>query len=203
MSIKVLGISSSPRAGGNSDTLLKEALRGAESAGAACESVALRDRQISPCVECNACYKTGVCRVQDDYQPLFQKMLEADRLVFATPIFFMAVCAQGKLLIDRCQCLWARKYVLKQPLFSPPRPNRHALVIAVGGSKSEKMFECIRLTMKYYFDVLEMKYAGNLFFNRVDGYGDVEKHPKALTQAFEAGRRLALLSDEPEGSIMG
>lgn len=195
MALKVLGISSSPRMEGNSDLLLREALAGAESAGASAEHLSLRDKRIAPCVECNSCYKTGVCRVQDDYQGIFAKMLDADRLVFATPIFFMAVCSQGKLLIDRCQCLWSRKYVLKEALFGDGSRDRRGMVIAVGGSKSRKMFDCIRLTMKYYFDVLDVRHVSSLFVNRVDTKGDVPKHPKALSEAHRLGR--ALVAEGP------
>ena len=202
MSLKVLGLSASPRTKGNSDLLLREALAGAESEGAEVEHVALRDLTIAPCVSCNACYKTGVCRVQDDYQAVFQKMLDADRLIFATPVYFMAVCAQGKLVIDRCQCLWSRKYVLKEPVFDIGKRYRRGMVIAVGGSKSKKMFDSIRMTMKYYFDVLEIDYVSNLFVNRVDEKGDVLKHPSAMQEARRLGMRLVTddgpTPEEPE-----
>ena len=65
MKLRVLGISGSPRGKGNSDLLLREALKGAEAGGAETEYLALRELKLSPCVECNACYKTGVCRIQD------------------------------------------------------------------------------------------------------------------------------------------
>jgi len=190
VSIKVLGISTSPRLKGNSDLLLRQALAGAESAGAEIEYINLRDLDIAPCIECNSCYKQGTCSIDDDYQMLSSKMLEADRLIFATPIFFMTVCAQAKALIDRCQCLWARKYVLKQPLITTSR-DRRAMVIAVGGTKSKKMFESIRLTAKYFLDVLDMNYAVNLFVNKVDAAGEIKQHPTAMDEAFRLGRELA------------
>ncbi len=118
------------------------------------------------------------------------KMLEADRLIFATPIFFMAVCAQAKALIDRCHCLWAHKYVLKQPLITTGR-DRRGMVIAVGGTKSKKMFESIRMTAKYFFDVLDMAYVANLFVNKVDAAGEIKEHPSAMGEAFRLGRELA------------
>jgi multimeric flavodoxin WrbA len=194
MALKVLGISASPREGGNSDLLLREALAGAQDAGGQAEYLALRGLSIAPCEECNACARTGLCRIQDDYQAVMAKMLEADRLIFATPVFFMAVSAQAKLLIDRCQCLWSRRYVLKQPLFPEPR-DRRALVIAVGGSKSRKMFESVRLTMKYYLDAIGCAYAANLFVNQVDGRGEIRKHAEVLAEARRLGR--ALLADSP------
>lgn len=196
MSVKVLGISASPRLNSNSDLLLRQALAGSEAAGAETEYIRLRDLNIAPCVECNSCNKTGVCRVEDDYQMLSSKMLEADRLIFATPIFFMTVCAQAKALIDRCQCLWSRKYVLKQPLQTTGR-DRRAMVIAVGGTKSKKMFESISLTAKYFFDVLEMSYAANLFVNKIDAPGRIKQHPAAMDEAFRLGRELVSTDASP------
>jgi len=189
--MKVLGISTSPRLKGNSDLLLREALAGAESTGAQVEYLRVCDLNIAPCIECNACYTTGRCRVEDDYQSVLNKLLDADRLIFATPIFFMTVCSQAKMLIDRGQCLWANKYVLKKPLFATSQRDRRAMVIAIGGSKSTKQFDSIRLTMKIYFDVLEMKYVCNLFINKVDARGAINKHPSALKEAFRLGKELA------------
>jgi len=196
MALKVLGISASPRERGNTDLLVREALKGAEAAGAKVEYAALRDLKIGPCRECYSCARTGCCAVEDDYQAVYEKLLAADRLILATPVFFMGPSAQAKLLIDRCQCLWARKYLLKQPLFADGPRDRRAMVIAVGGTKGKKMFECVRLTMKYFFDAAEFTYAANLFVNQVDGRGDILKHPRAMAEAARLGRALAA----PDGS---
>lgn len=176
--------------------LLRQALAGAESAGAEVACVRLSDYSIGPCIECNACYATGLCRVQDDYQQILKEILDADRLIFATPIFFMSVCAQAKMLIDRGQCLWAHKYVLKKRLF-PPEHDRRAIVIAVGGSKSKKQFESVRLTMMSYFDSLEVSYVSNLFVNKIDGPGEIQKHPSALNEAYRLGKELVSTDTPP------
>jgi len=196
MTMNVLAIAASPRAEGNTDLLLREAIRGAQSAGAQVQMIALRDLTIAPCAECDACQESGSCRIQDDFQTVLSKMLEADRLILATPIFFMAVSAQAKILIDRCQSLWARKYVLKRPLFPDAKRDRRGLVIAVGGSGSTRMFDSVRLTMKYWFDALEVAHVANLFVNRADRRGAVLKRPEALEAARRLGRALAAL-DEP------
>jgi len=196
MSIKVLGISTSPRIKGNSDLLLRQALAGAESAGANTEYVHLNKYKIGPCIECNSCYATGTCAVQDDFQKLLKKMLDADCLIFATPIFFMSVCAQAKMLIDRCQCLWAHKYVLKKELINA-KHDRRAMAIAVGGSRSKKQFDCIRLTMKTYFDSLQVHYTANLFVNQVDARGEIEKHPTAMNEAYQLGSLLVEAEIQP------
>jgi len=196
MTVKVLGISASPRVKGNSDLLLRQALAGAKSAGADVEYIRLSDYKIAPCLECNLCHTTGKCVVQDDYQQLLAKMLNAGRVIFATPIFFMGLCAQAKTLIDRGQCLWAQKYLLKKELITPER-DRRAMVIAVGGSKSTKMFESIRTTMTSYFDSLQMHYVSNLFINKINALGEIEKHPSALKEAFRLGKELTIADTPP------
>jgi multimeric flavodoxin WrbA len=200
MTIKVLGLSTSPRENSNSDLLLRQALAGAQSAGASVEYIKLSDLNIAPCRECNWCYTTGACRIQDDYQVLSGKLLNTDRLIFATPIFFMNVCAQAKALIDRSQCHWANKHILKKQLITGGQ-DRRAMVIAVGGSKSIKMFDCIRLTMKFYFDTLEMRYVANLFVNKVSDAGQIQKHPLALKEAFRLGKELITAPAPPEKPI--
>jgi len=189
--MKVLGISTSPREAANSDTLLRKALAGAKSAGAEVEYLRLCKFGISPCSACGACYATGECPIQDDFRVLLPKMLQADRLVFATPIFFMSVCAQAKILIDRCQCMWARKYLLKRPISPTQGKNRLAMVIAVGGTKSKKMFDGVRLIMKYYLDALDMGYFANLFVGNVDEAGRIADNAEALAEAFRLGTELA------------
>ncbi|MHC4457998.1 MAG: flavodoxin family protein, partial [Planctomycetota bacterium] len=125
------------------------------------------------------------------------KMLDVDRLIFATPVFFMTVSAHAKLLIDRCQSLWSLKYILKKPVIESSGRDRRAMVIAVGGTRGKKMFGCIHLTMKYYFDVLEMNYSTNLFVSNVDALGEIKKHPSALKDAFRLGRELITTTAPP------
>ena len=76
------------------------------------------------------------------------------------------------------------------------------MVIAVGGSKSKNMFDSIRMTMKYYFDVLEICYAYSLFVNKIDDTGEILKHPRAMLEAHRLGMKLVSddgrLPEEPE-----
>ena len=190
--MRVLGISTSPRAGGNTDLLLDEVLRGAKSAGAGTEKILLRELTVAPCIECGACERTGECVVQDDMQGLYGKLVSTDRLVLASPIYFMAHCAQAKAMIDRCQALWSRKYVLKKPLFDvPPSPPRKGMFVSVGGAKVKDVFTGAKVTMKIFFMVLEMEYACDLLYKGIDSKGEVLKHPTALKDAFEAGAAIA------------
>jgi multimeric flavodoxin WrbA len=130
--VKVLGLAGSPRRGGNTDLLLAEVMKGAKSKGAGVKTIVLNDLKISPCQHCDACFEAGVCKVKDDMQTVYREMEKADRIVLASPVQFMGVSAQAKAMIDRCQALWARKYILKQPPLGDRRP-RKGLFIAVGG----------------------------------------------------------------------
>ena len=190
--MKVLGILGSPRKGGNTELLLEEALKGAEAEGAEVERLRLTDYNIIPCKECLACYKDGNCIILDDMAKIYPKLLEADIILLASPIFFYGVTAWAKALIDRCQALWSRKYQLKDPSYGKEGRKRKGFFISVGGTKGQKTFEGAILTAKYFFDVLNAEYAGELVLREVDAKGDVLKHPEALQQAYEAGRKLVL-----------
>ena len=189
--MKVLGIFGSPRKGGNTELLLEELLKGAEKEGASVERLYLSDFTIIPCKECHGCDNTGSCVILDDMEKIYPKLLEADVVILASPIFFYGVTAWAKALIDRSQALWARKYLLKDPSFGREGKKRKGFFISVGATKGQKVFEGSILTVKYFFDVLNANYVGQLLFKGVEAKGDILKHPEALQQAFEAGRRLA------------
>jgi multimeric flavodoxin WrbA len=200
--MRVLGISTSPRDNSNSDILLRKALSGASSAGAEAEYLRLCKFNIAPCLACGACYATGECPLQDDFAAVLPKMLAADRLIFATPIFFMSVCSQAKILIDRCQCLWASKYILKRPVVGPRETSRLAMVIAVGGKKGGKCFDCIRLMMKYYLDAVDMGYFANLFVSNADEAGKIAENTNAMQEAIRLGKELALAAGPVAGKTV-
>ena len=107
----------SPRIKGNTDLLLDEAFRGAQSQGAETEKLVVDKLKIAPCREYYGCLRDGNCVIRDDMEDIYPKLLEADIVIVASPMFFYGITAQVKALIDRCQALWARRYVLKQ---SPP-----------------------------------------------------------------------------------
>ncbi len=188
--MKVLGIAGSPRRGGNTDLLLAEVMRGAASQGAEVKTIILNDLKITPCQHCDACLEAGRCRMEDDMQMVYRELEDADRIVLASPIQFMGITAQMKAMIDRCQALWARKYVLKLPPLGNRR-ERKGLFISVGGRKIANLFEPALATVKTLFRILDITYAGELLFPGVDKRGAIAKHPDALRQAFLAGQELA------------
>lgn len=188
---QVLGISGSPRRDGNTELLIKEFMRGAEAGGHKTELIILSTLKISPCTSCGSCQKSGKCIIDDDMQLMYKKLLEADCIVFASPIYFCGVSAQLKSFIDRCQALWSRKYILKKALISSDREKRSGYFISTAGSKDyNKVFEGAIFTVKAIFNTLEINYTGELLFKDMEHKGDILKHPDAMKSAFETGASL-------------
>ena len=188
--MRVLGIAGSPRRGGNTDLLLEEFLKGAASRGAETKTIVLSGLKFDTCIHCDGCLKTGNCRVKDDMQDVYPELEQADIIVISSPVQFVGLTAHTKAMVDRCQCLWARKYVLKVPPLGDER-ERKGFFISVGGTKLKNMFEPSLATVKTLFFILGVKYVGELLFKGIDEKGTIKKHPDALKQAYEAGQSLA------------
>ncbi|MBA4422213.1 MAG: flavodoxin family protein [Syntrophus sp. (in: bacteria)] len=186
---KVLGIFGSPRRGGNTDLLLKETLKGAAAEGARAEEIRLCDFRITPCRECLSCFNDGACVIPDDMQGIYPRLLKADIVILASPIFFYGITGWAKAMVDRSQALWARKYKLHDPALETEH-KRKGFFVSVGGTKGQRMFEGAVLTVRYFFDAFNTEYSGDLLFRGVDACGDILKNPDALSQASSAGRKL-------------
>jgi multimeric flavodoxin WrbA len=189
--IKVLGIAGSPRRDGNTELLLQESLRGAASQEAQTKTLVLCELKIEPCRHCGGCDETGICIVDDEMQMLHNELRATDRLVLASPIFFMGVTAQTKAMIDRCQALWVMKYCLGLPVATNQGKERRGLFISVGGRGEATLFQGAIATVRSFFATIDMKYTGELLYPRVDETGAIRNHPTALRDAFSAGQRLA------------
>ncbi|MDP4178464.1 MAG: flavodoxin family protein [Bacillota bacterium] len=101
MSKKVLILSASPRKEGNSDTLCSEFMRGAVEAKNDVEKIFLSDKKINYCTGCGVCNTTSKCVQKDEMAEILDKMITADVIVMATPVYFYTMDAQMKTLIDR------------------------------------------------------------------------------------------------------
>jgi multimeric flavodoxin WrbA len=186
--MKVLGIMGSPRRQSNTEILLDKALEGAREAGAEVEKVLVSKLKISPCLEIYACLKDGNCAIKDDMQLLYKKLLEADHIIFVSPIFFYGITSQSKAIIDRCQALWVRRHVLG--MGKEDKRVRRGVFISVGATRGKKLFDGAVLTVKYFFDAIGVKYSGDLLVRGIDNKGQIGEHPAALEDAFRLGQEL-------------
>ena len=184
----ILALYLSPRQNGNSDLLLDEFIRGAEDAGVEVRRVYARELNIRGCIECGSCDKTGVCVLDDDMTDLYPLLIETERIVIASSIFFYSFPAQGKALIDRTQALWNR--VRLNPDLK--RPDGKAFFLGVGATKGKNLYEGPLLTVKYFLDALGLPFkTESLTYRRVEAKGAIKEHPTALQEAYEAGRNFA------------
>jgi multimeric flavodoxin WrbA len=186
--MKVLGIMGSPRRQSNTDILLDRALEGAKEAGAEVEKVLTSKFKISPCLEIYACRKDGNCAIKDDMQLLYRKLLEADHVIFASPIFFYGITSQAKSVVDRCQALWVRRHVLG--MGKEDKRERRGVFISVGATRGTKLFDGAVLTVKYFFDAIGVRYSGNLLVRGIDNKAEIKEHHTALDDAFRLGQGL-------------
>lgn len=190
--VEVLALSCSPRRGGNTDLMCDSAVAGAEEAGASVEKVRVPSLDINPCKACNACFKTGKCVQRDDMPALLEKMLGSRGVILAAPIFSMNLAAQAKIMIDRLQCCWAKKFVLKETTVPAGEiPGRRGLWLSAAGMKKDDVFEPAAVTVKYFFMMLEIPAWESVLFNDTDELGAIREKPGALAACREAGRRMA------------
>ena len=177
MSKKVLIISTSPRKGGNSDTLAEEFARGAKEAGHEVEKIGLWDKTIGFCRGCLACQKTGRCVIHDDADAIAQKMLTADVIVFATPIYYYEMSGQMKTMLDRAN-----------PLFSADYTFRDIYLLATAADTDDSAMDGAAKGLEGWISCFEKaRLAGMVFGGGADAIGTIQGNP-ALNEAYEMGK---------------
>jgi multimeric flavodoxin WrbA len=189
-SIRVLGIAGSPRRKGNTEALLDRFLEGAESAGAHVEKLVTARLKIAGCYACESCFETGECAIHDDFQNVADKLLAADVIALAAPLYFWNLPAQVKTVIDRSESQWGRKYVLGTSLAPTPAGHhrRRGIFISTAG-RPQADFAGTQKTVEEFFYVWEAEPWAELLLADVDAKGAIQDHPTGLQDAFELGMR--------------
>ena len=177
MSKRILVISTSPRKGGNSEALADEFVRGARDDGNDVEKITLYDKTIGFCRGCLTCQSTQRCVIRDDTDAIAQKMLRADVIAFATPIYYYNMCGQMKTLLDRAN-----------PLFSANYQCRDVFLLAAAAEEDEHTVDGAVTGLQGWIDCFEKaRFAGTVFAGGVTAVGEVRHHP-ALQKAYELGK---------------
>lgn len=185
--MKLVALSGSPRKGGNTDILLEKALETAREREISVQKIVLNDLSIRPCQECGGCLKTGSCVIQDDMAVVYNAIDAADIIIVASPIFFGNVSAQTKIMIDRMQCRWANKYVLKR---ESPKRSRRGAFISCGAIKTDKYFKCAKTVVGIFFHVQDIEYKEDVFVQGVDAKEEILKYQDALGSVSKMTERL-------------
>jgi len=184
--MKITAFLGSPRKDGNSERLLTQAIKGT---GLEVKIHRLNDMSLRPCQNCGGCVKTGVCIIKDDMDPIYEDIRSSDRLILASPVFFMSVSAQSKILIDRCQAFWCEKYLLNKDIAAGTH-GRKGLVMLVGGMEKDKGIKCAASVATAFMRTVSVPEHQTLMYMGVDEKGEIDKHKSALDEALEAGRAL-------------
>lgn len=183
----IAAIYGSGRVNGNSETLLNEALDGAEDDGYDVHRLYLRDLIINACQNCGKCNTYGVCQnVEDDMKQVYELIDRADLILVSTPIYFCNVASQVKAMVDRAQQYWVRTHVLKHP---PVRTERKGGFVACGGFKDDRFLACTEQVMRTWYFTMNIEYKGCFFAPGLDEYGAAQKRPDILEKAAEYGRK--------------
>lgn len=179
MNKHVIILSSSPRKGGNSDRLCDELLRGAHEAGNQVEKIFLKDKDIHYCTGCSVCSLYGKpCPQQDEAAEIIEKMITADVIVMATPVYFYTMCAQMKTLIDRT-CARYTEIINKEFYF-----------LMTAADNNQKSMERTLEGFRGFLDCLEGAVEkGVIYGTGVWKVGDIAGKP-ILREAYEMGKNI-------------
>ena len=176
---KVLILSGSPRKGGNSDILCDQFAKGAAEAGNFVEKIRVADRKIAPCRACYYCRgHAGACAIKDDMAEVLQKMIDADVLVLASPVYFYSVDTQLKAVIDRTVARWLEV------------KNKEFYYIATCADAEKSATRTTLDCFRGYADCVQgSKECGVIYGTGVYEKGKIEGTP-AYEQAYEMGRKV-------------
>ena len=176
---RVIVISTSLRHGSNSDILADKFVEGAQAAGNEVEKISLSGKEIQFCRGCMACHKLGHCAIKDDVNDIMAKVMEADVIVWATPIYYYEMSGQMKTLIDRMNTMYGRDYKFRDVYLlttaadeEPETPKRAE--ISLGG-----WIACYP----------KSRLAGTLFCGGVNEPKAIEGNAK-LQEAYEMGTKI-------------
>ncbi|MGM9589871.1 MAG: flavodoxin family protein [Faecousia sp.] len=176
MQKKILILSGSPRKNGNSDILCDEFMKGALEAGHQVEKIRVAEKKIGFCRGCYACKGTGVCAIRDDMAGVLQKMIDADVLVLASPVYFYSIDAQLKAVIDRSVARWLE--VKEKELY----------YIMTAADEEKASMETTLACFRGYADCIEgAKERGVIYGTGVYEKGKV-KDTAAMQEAYEMGK---------------
>jgi multimeric flavodoxin WrbA len=181
--MKLIGLCCSPNLHGNTETLMDEALKGAQAEGAETELYRVAGKNIQPCEGCWSCRESGECKIQDDMQELYSKMLAADGIIFGSPIYFYGMTAQAKTIIDRTMA------------FSKPEKslaNKVGGVIVTAGS-----FGLVDAVKDFYFYMVTRQIIPTNYVAAYPERGSgVKKMEKCLKASFDMGRQMVKIAQK-------
>jgi multimeric flavodoxin WrbA len=155
------------------------------------EEFVLRDLKLSACLEIYSCRQDGECRIRDDFQKVREQVLASAGLMLASPIFYYAVSAHTKILMDRFHSVWVKKHWVDTNRNPATGLRRKGLFISAGATRGKRLFDGTLLSVRYFFDTLDMDLWRALLYRGLEHEGEAQTHSDYLDEAYRAGRDLA------------
>ena len=177
---KILVITTSLRAKSNTDILAEELVKGARDAGNDVEVISLKGKEIRFCIGCLACQKTQRCIQKDDALAIADKVLEAETLVFVTPIYYYEMSGQMKTLLDRLNPLYSADYQFRKVYMLSTAAEEEDFVPEKAVSGLQGWVDC--------FEKAEL--AGSLFCGGLNAPGEASGADEKLRAAYDFGEKL-------------
>lgn len=182
-----LAVNGSPRKGGNTELLLKEVLGELDDAGWATELVKVGGTSIRGCLACNKCFENrdNKCiQKKDAFNEIFAKMLKADAIILGSPVYFAAVGADLKALVERAGYV----AIANSQAFAG---KIGASVVAVRRGGATHVFDSIN----HMFQMSQMIIPGSTYWNM--GFGlnkeEVKDDAEGMANMRHLGRSIAWL----------
>ena len=176
---KVIVISTSLRRGSNSDMLADQFIAGAESAGHEVEKISLLGKNIQFCKGCLGCQNLGRCVINDDVNAIMDKVLKADVVCWATPIYYYEMSGQMKTLIDRMNAMYEQDYHF-----------RDVYLLTTAAEVEESTPKRAETGLTGWIDCYpKSSLAGTLFCGGVNDAREIQGNAK-LQEAFELGKSI-------------
>ena len=177
---RVLIITTSLRAGSNSDILAEQLEAGAKAAGHQTERISLKGKAIGFCRGCLVCQKTRKCVLNDDAAAIAEKAMNADTLVFVTPVYYYQMSGQMKTLLDRLNPLYASDYQFRKVYMLSVAAEDDAFVPERAVSGLQGWVDCFE----------KAEFAGALFCGGINGLAEASGRSEEQHEAYEFGRKL-------------
>jgi multimeric flavodoxin WrbA len=191
MACRIIALLGSPLTGGNTAQLLDQAIKGAEDAGCEVEKIVVVNLDFEACREMMFCTDHSTCTIDDDMQPIYQKVREADGFIIASPVMTMGIPGKLKSFMDRFQVFFMAKYMRKASLVpAEKRRKRKGIFISIAGMNIPNVFAGVKLTVEAFFDIIDCAYSGELLINDMDTIRDVKTRPELLKAAYDKGNIL-------------
>lgn len=176
--MKILVLLGSPKRKGHTHYLLEHYLKPFVEAGHDVEELFLRNMKITPCIACEGCMKTGECAVPDDMTVVYQKIKEAQFIVVATPIYFNSVSSWLKIMIDRCQVYWSKKFVLNDRKGYKDKDG--VLLCTAGVKHTEESLVAAVKVVDLFFKAVDSVFCDTLWIDETDKIPANEQKEKLM-----------------------